>query len=100
MGWEMTAPAASLHSLLCHPQTISQRKPSLKHPWGILRDLLCSTSQYFKEKLQKSCQVVEGDCSICTDDVLPRCCHDNHFGRYVPWLYFGTVPAALYVEDD
>jgi hypothetical protein len=35
----------------------------------IHEDLLCSSSKYFKEELQESRKAIEGDCSICTEDV-------------------------------
>jgi hypothetical protein len=35
----------------------------------IHEDLLCSSSKFFKEKLQKSRKAIQGDCSICTEDV-------------------------------
>ncbi|KAI4655939.1 hypothetical protein J4E93_000655 [Alternaria ventricosa] len=37
--------------------------------FAVHEDLLCSSSKYFKSKLQKSRKPVEGDCSVCTEDV-------------------------------
>ena len=37
--------------------------------FAVHEDLLCSSSKYFKRKLQKSRKPVEGDCSVCTEDV-------------------------------
>jgi hypothetical protein len=35
----------------------------------IHEDLLCSSSEFFKWKLQDSRKAIQGDCSICTEDV-------------------------------
>ena len=37
--------------------------------FAVHEDLLCSSSKYFKRKLRKSRKPVEGDCSVCTEDI-------------------------------
>ena len=40
-----------------------------KTVFAVHEDLLCSSSKYFKRKFQKSRRAIEGDCSVCTEEV-------------------------------
>ncbi|KAI4927690.1 hypothetical protein J4E85_006202 [Alternaria conjuncta] len=65
-----------------------------EHPFSVHQDLLCSSSSYFKEEVQSSRKVIEGECSICTEGMsghLPitycgPCGQNFHTGCIQEWL--------------
>jgi hypothetical protein len=52
-------------------------------PFAIHEDLLCANSGYFKKLLQKDRKAIEGECSICHNDIsrLARVCYCNECGH-------------------
>lgn len=67
-----------------------------KQPFTIHADLLCRDSAYFRDLLQPNRRPVEGECSICHEDLLPHVeelthCHASCGGNFhyicmVDWM--------------